>query len=128
MPGRVADSLCDRCFMQTETISHKFIHCSHSSQSWAFLRELIEKVQPLCIFESDHSILNLYFSPFLNDNSILWLLGEYLDYIENVSVFKKSVSTPHELRLHLKLRWQYCIHKHMPSVGIIPGLEPSGIG
>ena len=71
MPGRVDDNLCQRCYLGSETISHKFQFCQHSFECWETIRELIDTAQPLCTSESDHSLLNLYFSAFHNDNTIV---------------------------------------------------------
>ena len=108
MPGRIEDSLCTRCFMKTDTISHKFLYCSHSSESWGLARELIESVQPLCTTESDHSLLNLYFSPFLNENTIQWIIGEFIDFIMNESIESNTKSTRNNLANYLKNRGVEC--------------------
>ena len=128
MPRKVVDSLCLRCSMGTETISHKFLHCPHSKESWKYTRELMERVQPSCIFESDHSLLNLYFTAFINDNSVLWLLGGYLDFLVQESISKCKAVTRSQLHVYLQTRWLESQSKSLPVIGIIPGLEPSGIG
>ena len=49
---------------------------------WNKLREILSNLEPDLIFESDHSILNLYFSLTRRENAILWLIGKYLELIE----------------------------------------------
>ena len=114
--------------MGSETIQHKFVKCLFLSECWKTLRDFIENIEPLSTFESDHSLLNLYFTPFQREISILWLIGEYVAFVDRESLTKnRRVSSP-EFCHYLRQRWLECKNMAMPFIGIIPGLFPSGIG
>ena len=97
-------------------------------EAWELVREMIEGLDICLTFESDHSLLHLYYSEPLHGDSVLWLLGEYVDLVEShVSMSNQKLSRSSFLS-HIRTRWLQSQHVAMPPIGFIPGLSPSGVG
>ena len=77
---------------------------------------------------SDHNLLHLNLPHSTRENSMLWLLGQYLEYVETDIIQFKRRSEPAKFkgRIYAKLfLWR---NKSTPDIGFIPGIEPTGIG
>ena len=81
-PNLYESPTCLKCFADPETIGHRYQHCQAVSQSWGQLRELLENLDFNIVFEADTAILNLSFVQTSREPAVLWLLGEYICFIE----------------------------------------------
>ena len=86
MPGRYDSPLCGRECGLVETSTHKYATCVWVSSAWQKILDLIIAIEPTLVFESSYDILHLNFSATHRDNAILWLIGHYLEFIEEHSV------------------------------------------
>ena len=50
--------------------------------AWSLVRELLESLDRLILFESHHSVLNLYFNTLYREEPIMWIIDEYVAYIK----------------------------------------------
>ena len=128
MPLKYDSPICNFCTSgQVQTPLHRLVNCCRVSEAWNEVRELLELLDTSLILESDHSIVNLYFPKSLRDNAILWIIGEYLDYIENSILEIKTVKAA-ETIAHLRSKLILSKNKAIPDLGVIHGLHPTGIG
>ena len=51
----------------------------------------IEQLETELTFKSDYRILHLNFPKYANENSIIWSLGQYVDFIEEELLLKKTM-------------------------------------
>ena len=115
--------LCSRCLAGSETIIHRFISCRWVSDIWNALREILESLDQLILFETDYTLLNLCYSDLLNEESVLWLLGEYLFYIDNEVVLNNRRVTVDDMMGYLESRRLICNFMKIPPIGHIPGMQ-----
>ena len=121
--GHIYESpLCQSCFREPETIMHKIALCKHVKEAWDSLRELMESIDQLVLFESDHSLLNLCFTRLLEEDTILWLLGEYVCFINTEVIINSRIATRQNLFGHLEARRQSCQTLRIPPISRIPGI------
>ena len=111
-----------------ETILHKYVQCSQVSDAWFTLRQLLESLDALILFESDHAILNLCFTNLFREEPIIWLIGEYVALVEYEVVLNNRTLTHNGLIGHLEARRLLCSHMCIPIVGTIPGMDKTGVG
>ena len=97
---------------------HKFALCENVADAWGTLQELLES-----LFETNHSLLNLYFEGLLEEESVLWLIGEYLCYIEEVVVLQSRRGSGIGLIGYLEARRQACNFLKIPMRRNIPGIQ-----
>ena len=128
MPGRYDSPLCGRGCGLIETSTHKYATCVWVSSAWQKVLDYIFAMEPTLVFESSQDILNLNFSVTQRDNAILWLIGHYLEFIEEHSVIENNRVFSLQIMGLLSGKLMECKYKAMPDIGIIPGLSPSGIG
>ena len=129
MPNRYASPACAQCLTdQVEDQLHRYGFCNNVVRAWNRVRELIESLDIAMVFESDHSLIHLYFAETNKRNAILWIIGEYICYVENEVILKGRLLTDSEILNHLKSRLNECRFILMPHLGHIPDLEPTGIG
>ena len=128
MPARYDSPLCQRCELCQDTSTHKLATCLWVVSGWNKLREILSNLEPDLIFESDHSILNLYFSLTRRENAILWLLGKYLELVEYETISNCRKISEGKLMGWLIAEKMDSKSLKMPELGFIPGLEREGIG
>ena len=80
------------------------------------------------MFETDHSILNLYFPTSTRENACLWLIGSYLDLVDKEVFINGRKIKAEQLNGWLIAKSLESRHKSMPDIGFIPGLYQTGIG
>ena len=114
---------CLRCFTGPESIQHRYQRCNHVKDAWNTLRELLESIDQLVLFESDHSILNLYFSKLLEEEKVLWLIGEYVHFVDQESVLNRRKISSSDLIGYLEARRLACNFLKIPCIGHIPGIQ-----
>ena len=116
------------CSKGLDSLLHRYIHCERVSPAWETLRDMIETIEPDMLFESNHSLINLYFESSPLESSILWLIGEYVDLVEKEAVPLNKELRSQNLLCHLRTRKLECLKTSMPDIGFIPGLFQSGVG
>ena len=129
MPNVIDNPYCKRCSInEIESIVHKYILCGVVRDAWNFLRELMKSTDQSMVFETDHSLLNLYYEVSIMDNAVLWLIGEYISYVESEVLLLDRKISRDSLQSHLKNRFLICRQQAMPDFGFIPGLFATGVG
>ena len=101
--GRNDSPLCIRCNdpNSVENQVHRYCYCSWVSDLWCSLLDCLHSLNQLLIFESDNSLLHLYFEPLVREEPVLWLLGEYVSYIEHEVVLKNRKVSREDFFGHL---------------------------
>ena len=112
-----------RCSKEVESILHLYSGCDFVHYAWNCLRELLESLDQLILFESDHSFLNLYFSCLLMEDQILWLIGEYVLYIDQEVILNNRRVVREDLMGYLESRRQTCNFMRISRIGFIPGMN-----
>ena len=93
------------------------------SDAWSTLRDLLETIDQNIIPETDYALLHLFYEEPIMANSVLWLLGEYIDYIETEVVLMGRKVSGSGLISNLRARRFSCALQAMPDIGFIPGLH-----
>ena len=120
---------CDKCGSDiVESVIHRFSTCSRVHSTWLSLRSTLETLDSSLCQESEDSILHLYYEESLASNSILWLIGEYVVFIENEVVLSNRNVSSQSLSNHLRSRWIECSKLNIPNLEFILGLLPTGVG
>ena len=78
--------LCPKCHMHVHLQTHKYALCEWVAPAWVSLRDIMNRVSPDLIFESDHNILHMRFPLVQRDEAVVWLLGQYLEYVEKEAI------------------------------------------
>ena len=121
---------CIRCEQNAiDSVIHRYSECILVLDAWSTLRNLLERLDQSLCFESDHSLIHLYYLEPMGSNSVLWLIGEYLVYIEREFIFSNRKVSGSGLLSCLRSRWSDCTRIAMPNLEFIPGLFPiTGVG
>ena len=69
----------------------------------------------------DSDFLYLRFSRGLRDEDILWLLGVYLDYVEDKVILRGQTASVDDFVGHVKYKRAMANYQAMPALGLIPG-------
>ena len=69
----------------------------------------------------DSDFLYLRFSQVLRDEDILWLLGMYLEYMEDKVVLRGQAASVDDFVGHVKYKQVMANYQAMPALGLIPG-------
>ena len=128
MPGRYESLTCPRCWQDIETQIHRYATCSFVQEAWGTLRFFIDRLEPGLVTISDKSLLHLDYPGVVRGDTILWLLGSYLEYVEQEVVLQGRRVSSDGLLGFFKLKKIECRYIAMPEIGFIPGLETTGIG
>ena len=95
---------------------------------WERLRDLLHQLDSQFIFESDHSILHLYFPKSIRENACIWLIGNYLDLVEKEVLLFGKILTREKLNGWLAAKYSEGKFQAMPDLGFILGIHQTGIG
>ena len=128
MPRRFRSPMCPRCSQSSETQTHRYAGCPWVGDAWEKVREIIDELEPGLGGISDKNLLHLVFSERDREEAVIWLLGCYLQYVEEEVVRQGRVVEASGLVGYLqyqKMRSQYIA---MPFLGYIPGVDRLGIG
>ena len=95
MPGRYPSPQCPRCRVSdsqspSETSSHRYLHCNLVSDSWAWIRSTIQTLDNSNLCLNDDEILSLNFFVGLRENTIVWLLGVFVELVESQVVLREQ--------------------------------------
>ena len=122
MRNRYDSPLCQKGCGIVENQTHKFATCFWVADVWHKLLDIISQLEPTMVFESSSDILHLNFPKHLNENAILWLLGQYVDFIEEEAFIKSKRVSIHQFIGYLSAKKIDSIYHAMPFIGLIPGL------
>ena len=92
------------------------------------LKGLMENIETDLIYETDHNLLNLCFPLSLRDNALIWLLGQYLEYVENEVMVKNLKISREQFGGWLLAKYSEAKSASIPYLGLIPGIYPMGVG
>ena len=127
-PNIYETPLCPKCHLYVHTQTHKYAQCQWIVAAWEFLRDIVNRVAPDLIFESDHNLLHLCFSPMQRDSAVVWLIGQYLEYVEKESILGNKRLLQAHISGWLSAKLLESRNIGMADLGHIPGLETTGIG
>ena len=88
----------------------------------------MESIEPTIIYETDYSVLHLCFRRLENDLPIVWLLGQYLAYVEKEVFIDNRTVSGAQIRGWLQSKLPEARNMAMNEIGHITALDPSGIG
>ena len=104
LPNKVESPYCLACPAVLETQFHKFTQCSAVSDGWRAIRELLESIESDFLFETEHSLLHLYFVSSRRENAALWIIGEYVSLVETEVFLKGGRISQRKVRVCGKLK------------------------
>ena len=130
MPRRFPSNLCDRCGDIVESCTHRYLYCMFISEVWEWIWATSQTLEPTLAFSDETSLLRLDFPKGLRENSILWLVGSYVELVEKEVVSKEKKLELSYVKGYLKQKKQVSHLHAVPDLGIIPGIDwdPQGIG
>ena len=123
LPTRFDSDTCNRCWEGKENQLHRYVGCSWVADAWAYLRYLLDRLELSIRGLRDYKVLNLDFQPVGNEVGVLWLLGAYLEFVEDHVVTHRRRITGHGLKGHLLFRKMAWKHRATPDPGLILGLD-----
>ena len=123
MRNRYDSPLCYRGCGLVETPTHKYATCLWVSSAWNKILDLIIDLDQTMVFESSCDILCLNFPHKARDNAILWLIGHYLEFVEDETIIKNSKVTGDQVMGYLMSKYIADRFKAMPCIGQISSLD-----
>ena len=95
MPGKYPSSLCPRCEGKNgsgsvETTLHRYSQCVLLSKAWDWLKNCLILLDPSLSLYSDWELLFFDFEKGMRENAILWLLGIFIETVDNLVVIKEN--------------------------------------
>ena len=127
LPRKYDSPNCQFCGLE-DTVTHKYATCLKVKEAWGKLRDILQQLDSLFIFESDHSILNLYFPKLTRENASIWLVGKFVEIVEKEVYINGKVLSGDNLMGWLMAQLSCCRFQSMPSLRSIPGIQRAGIG
>ena len=118
---------CPHCGLD-EIETHRYCLCERVIDAWLKVRDLIAQLDQEMIYESDYNLIHLNFPSLLRDNAIVWMIGHYVQFVEEEVVLKGRKVTGRQILGWLGAKAFECRYRAMPELGIIPGIHPTGIG
>ena len=119
--------ICPRCERWPETEIHRYMRCSSLSGVWDYVRARLVQIDESLTWLGDEHLLYLSFPSGLRDKDILWLLGVYLDYVEDKVVKRGQAISVDDFVGHAKYNREIASHEAMPDLGVIPGTIRSDV-
>ena len=92
------------------------------------MRDILESLDQLIFFEADDNIINLCFTNLYREEPVVWLIGEYIAYIEQEVVLGNRRVGRDDFLGHLAAKKLECRFMMLPDIGFIPGIDQAGIG
>ena len=83
---------------------------------------------PDMIFEPDYNVLHLQFMPTQRDLTVVWLLGQYLEYVEKEAIIGNRRLLQNHISGWLSAKLLESRNVAMADLGSIPGLDTTGVG
>ena len=129
MPHIYMSPVCTLCLSGANaSILHKYTQCHRVNDAWFTLRQILENIDPLLLFESDHSLINFYFTNLFREEPIIWLIGEFTSYLEHEVFLNNRMATGKGLLGYLDARRSSCGLMSIPPIGSIPEIDQIGVG
>ena len=135
MPGRYPSSFCTKCTDSNgqgspETSVHRYCLCPLVSLSWEWLKSVLISLDSSLASLSDSDFLSLEFEKGFRENAVIWLLGSYIEIVENEVVIKGNFLSLPSVTGLLKQKKQSARHRALPDLGIISGIDfdAQGVG
>ena len=119
---------CGKGCNELETQTHKYTTCAGLFSVWCFLRDQVEHIEPELVFVTDTNLLNLNFPRLLNESTVIWLLGQYIEFIEDEFLSRGNKVSVSKFKGYVAEAKSNCTNVAMPELGHIPGLTATGIG
>ena len=127
MPGRYDNNLCPRCWEFPETQTHKYVRCSWVSGAWETVRDILEELDPDIEDRTNKDILHLNFRRTDRENDMMWLIGSYLEYVEDFVVVRNNFVVVRNNKIYsagvvgyLKFKKLNSTFLAMPELGEMP--------
>ena len=98
------------------------------NQVWEWLKFQLTSLDISLNSDTDSDILSLNFQRGLRENAILWMIGIYVEMVENEVIVRGNplkVTTASGIYKQKKLITK---HQAIPDLGVIVGLDTQGIG
>ena len=127
MRNVIGSPSCKFC-QESESQLHKYVQCPAVSEGCVTVRGIVEAVDINLIFESDHSLLHLYYNVSQRENALLWVIGEYVALVDLEANEKQSRLSQHRVLNFLRSKISEYQYMASPDLGFIPGLSSTGIG
>ena len=110
-----------------QRLTHRYARCSWVNDAWEMVREVITRMEPELEQVSNKRMIHLGFQKTRRDVDIMWVLGVYLEFVEEeVVIMGRRVKR--EIMLgHLKYQRQACKHLAMPGVDQIPAVDQDDV-
>ncbi len=81
----------------------------------------LRQMDPITLLLQDKDMLYLRFAKGLREEDILWLLGVYLEYVENRVILRGSRASTDDFVDHVRYMRCMANYQAIPHLGIIPG-------
>ena len=123
MPRRYRTNTCLRCREHCETQTHRYARCDWVVRGWFLAREIMVEMEPDLEEISSKNLIHLNFPRVEREADVLWVLSQYLQYVEDEVVIQEAKITSGGLLGHLKYQREAAKHIAMPNLGVIPLVE-----
>ena len=88
MPAKYKSDLCDNCKKETETVVHRYATCEWVASLWAYMADLLGKLDKEFEQLNLDTILGFHFRKGKRDGAVTWLLSNYLVFVNQEMVVK----------------------------------------
>ena len=95
---------------------------------WGWVRFRLNQMESSHTFLQDSDFLYLRFFRGLRDEDILWLLGVYLEYVEDKVVLRGQAASVDDFLGHVKYKRAMTTNQAMSDLGLIPAVVHIGWG
>ena len=127
---QVINAQCNRCDQRSlDTVVHMFSECSLVREAWAWTRRRVLSLLPDDMSDlSNLELLLMFFPKEMFENSIVWVLGVYMNYVYEEAVIKGRLLSDHHVRGYMRYMYYQSKGTKMPDVGYIRGITVEGNG
>ena len=121
---QVVNSNCNRCAQRSlDNVVHMFAECSLVREAWTWTRRRVLSLLPEDMSDlSNQELLLMFFPKEMFENSIVWVIGTYMNWAYEEAVMKGRILTDHHVRGYLRYMWFQSLGTKMPDVGYIGGI------
>ena len=120
MPVRYRNNLCPRCGEFPESQTHRYGRCSWVSGAWETVRDILEYLVPGLENLTNKDIFHLNFVKTIKENEVIWLIGSYLEYVEDFVVVRNNKVFSADIIGYLKFKKLNCKYLAMPELSAMP--------
>ena len=123
MAGRFESDLCPRCQDQRETQTHRYGRGPMVVRAWEQARAVMEDMAPELEQVSNKNMLHLFYPRVERETDVLWVLGNYIEYVEHEAILQGNKCSAGGLLGYLRYRRSASKWIAMPELGMIPGVD-----